>query len=66
MRRRPCEFTPERSEARNIRQTALLIARCALAREEGRRADFRTDFPAKRAEFEKHSVISRRSGVLFV
>jgi L-aspartate oxidase len=61
-----CEFTPERSEARNIRQTALLIARCALGREESRGAHFRTDFPAKRAEFEKHSVISRDAGVRFV
>jgi L-aspartate oxidase len=61
-----CEFTPERSEARNIRQTALLVARCALAREESRGAHFRTDFPAKRAEFEKHSVISRCAGIRFV
>ena len=61
-----CAFTPERSEARNIRQTALLIARCALAREESRGAHFRTDFPAKRAEFERHSVISRDVRVRFV
>jgi L-aspartate oxidase len=60
------EFTPERSEARNIRQTALLIACCALAREESRGAHFRTDFPVKRVEFEKHSVISRNVGVRFV
>ena len=61
-----CEFSPERSEARNIRQTALLIARCALAREESRGAHFRTDFPAKRVEFERHSVISRDAGVRFM
>jgi L-aspartate oxidase len=61
-----CEFRPERSEARNIRQNAWLIARCALAREESRGAHFRTDFPAKRPEFEKHSVISRDAGVRFV
>jgi L-aspartate oxidase len=61
-----CEFTPQRSEARNIRQNALLIARCARAREESRGAHFRTDFPAKRPEFEKHSVISRNAGVRFV
>jgi L-aspartate oxidase len=61
-----CEFTPERSEARNIRQTALLIARSALAREESRGAHFRTDFPGRRAEFEKHSVISRNVGVRFI
>jgi L-aspartate oxidase len=61
-----CDFTPERSEARNIRQTALLIAHCALARDESRGAHFRTDFPAKRVEFEKHSVISRVAGIRFV
>jgi L-aspartate oxidase len=59
------EFAPDRSEARNIRLVTLLIARCALAREESRGAHFRTDFPVKRAEFEKHSVISRESGIRF-
>jgi L-aspartate oxidase len=34
----------------------LLIARAALAREDSRGAHFRLDFPAKSAEFEKHSV----------
>ena len=62
---RPAEFTLERAEARNIRQVALLIARCALAREESRGAHFRTDFPAKHAEFEKHSLISRDAGIRF-
>jgi L-aspartate oxidase len=61
-----CEFTPERSQARNIRQAAILIARCALVREESRGAHFRNDFPAKRAEFEKHSVTSRYADVRFV
>jgi L-aspartate oxidase len=60
------ELTPERSEARNVHRVALLIARCALAREESRGAHFRTDFPAKRTEFQKHSVISRHSGIQFV
>jgi L-aspartate oxidase len=59
------EFTRERAEARNIAQVALLIARCALAREESRGAHFRTDFPAKRPEFEKHSVISKDAGIRF-
>ncbi|PWU01286.1 MAG: L-aspartate oxidase [Terriglobia bacterium] len=58
-------FTPERTEARNVHQVALLIARCALAREESRGAHFRTDFPVKRAEFEKHSVISKDAGIRF-
>ncbi len=42
---------------RNEALVAWLIARCALAREESRGAHFRTDFPEKRAEFEKHSVV---------
>jgi L-aspartate oxidase len=61
----PAEFTLERAEARNIREVALLIARCALAREESRGAHFRTDFPVKRAEFEKHSAIGRDAGIRF-
>ncbi len=60
------ELTPERSEARNVHQVALLIARCALAREESRGAHFRTDFPAKRPEFQKHSVISRHSEIQYL
>jgi L-aspartate oxidase len=59
------EFTRERAEARNTSQVALLIARCALAREESRGAHFRTDFPAKRPEFEKHSVVSQDAGIRF-
>jgi L-aspartate oxidase len=43
----------------------LLIARCALAREESRGAHFRSDFPMKRAEFEKHSVIRKDASVTF-
>jgi L-aspartate oxidase len=49
--RRPCE-------AHNIHQTALLIARAALAREESRGAHYRIDFPAPNdARFRKHSII---------
>jgi L-aspartate oxidase len=61
----PAEFSCERAEARNIWGLALLIARCALAREESRGAHFRTDFSAKRPEFEKHSVISKDAGIRF-
>jgi len=59
------EFTPQRAEVRNLLQVALLIARCALAREESRGAHFRTDFPARRAVFERHSVIGRNAGIRF-
>jgi L-aspartate oxidase len=50
---------------RNMHTVALLIARCALAREESRGAHFRTDYPEKEAAFEKHSVISKSEDVRF-
>jgi len=59
-----CTFQTEQApelasfELRNIHAVALLIARCALAREESRGAHFRTDFPSPRVEFEKHSLIA--------
>ena len=56
---------PEGSEARNMREVALLIARCALAREESRGAHFRTDYPEKRAEFAKHSVVGKDAEIVF-
>jgi L-aspartate oxidase len=58
-------FTAAATEARNLSQVALLIARCALAREESRGAHFRTDFPSKRPEFEKHSEIRKDRGIRF-
>ena len=48
-------LTPQSPEERNARQVALLIARCALARQESRGAHFRTDFPKKRAARGQHS-----------
>jgi L-aspartate oxidase len=45
-------------ELRNIHTVALLIARCALAREESRGGHFRVDFPEPKVEFQKHSRIS--------
>lgn len=51
-------------EAANVLDTGLLIARSALAREESRGAQYRTDFPAKREEFAKHSVV-RENQIFF-
>jgi L-aspartate oxidase len=55
----------ERTTVRNVHQVASLIARSALGREESRGAHFRTDFPEKREPFEKHSVLTKDSGVRF-
>jgi L-aspartate oxidase len=68
--REACEWLARRppaegSEARNMREVALLIARCALAREESRGAHFRTDYPEKRAEFAKHSVVGKDAEIVF-
>ncbi len=52
-------------ETRNILLIAKLIALCALSREESRGAHYRTDFPEKRPEFEKHTVIRKNAGVTF-
>jgi L-aspartate oxidase len=52
-------------QARTAHLVAWLIARCALAREESRGGHFRTDFPAKRPEFERHSVVRRSGDVRF-
>jgi L-aspartate oxidase len=46
-------------EARNAHLAALLIARCALAREESRGAHYRSDFPEKREEFARHTIVSQ-------
>ena len=52
-------------ELRNIHDVALLIARCALAREESRGAHYRSDYPGKRPQFEKHSILSLDHDVSF-
>lgn len=44
-------------EANNIFQTALLIARFALARLESRGAHYRLDYPSHDARFKKHSIV---------
>ena len=53
-------------EVRNMHGVATLIAHCALAREESRGGHYRLDFPEKRLEFQKHSMVTRdRDGVRF-
>jgi L-aspartate oxidase len=52
-------------ELRNIHAVATLISRCALARRESRGAHYRSDFPAKHPEFERHSVISHENDIQF-
>ena len=49
----------------NTALVAWLVARCAFARRESRGAHFRTDFPEKRAEFEKHSVVRKGDEIRF-
>jgi L-aspartate oxidase len=47
------------AELRSMHAVLLLIARCALAREESRGAHRRIDYPESSPRFEKHSMISR-------
>jgi L-aspartate oxidase len=62
---RPCAVQPEASELRNMHQVSMLIARCALAREESRGAHFRLDYPHKEAAFQKHSVVRKGAEIAF-
>jgi L-aspartate oxidase len=52
-------------ELRNMHAVAGLIARCALARQESRGAHYRTDYPDKQREFQKHSVVKRGAEIEF-
>jgi L-aspartate oxidase len=63
--REACEWLGRGAASDNMREVVLLIARCALAREESRGAHFRTDYPAKRAEFAKHSVVRKDAEIVF-
>jgi L-aspartate oxidase len=58
-------LAPELPEDTNARQVAVLIARCALAREESRGAHFRSDYPETREDFARHSVIAKAANVTF-
>ena len=60
------DLSAHTAQVANMRQVALLIARCALAREESRGAHFRSDYPHKEAAFEKHSVASLDADVAFL
>jgi L-aspartate oxidase len=51
-------------EARNVRDVAEVIARSALARQESRGTQYRSDFPLK-AEPALHSYVSKGAGVYF-
>jgi len=59
----PCAL-PNRAcfELRNMHQVAYLVSVAALAREESRGGQYRTDFPFKSPAFEKHSIIRGSSG----
>ncbi len=53
-------------ELRNMHTVVTLIARCALARKESRGAHYRTDYPERRPEFQKHSRIVKDHEVTFL
>jgi L-aspartate oxidase len=55
----------EHYELRNMHTVALLIARCALARQESRGGHYRTDFPEPRPEFQKHSHVDKNHEITF-
>jgi L-aspartate oxidase len=58
----PAPTTRERAEARNIAESGLAIALCALARTESRGGHYRSDYPAKDdVNFLKHSVLKGRA-----
>jgi L-aspartate oxidase len=57
---------PPHHELRSVHQVVTLIAECAIARQESRGAHFRTDFPQKRAEFARHSLVVQGAGPRFV
>jgi L-aspartate oxidase len=58
----PLPHSRRACEARNLHETALLIARSAVAREESRGAHYRLDFPDHNdVKFKKHTVVQGTS-----
>lgn len=53
----PCTTVAD-YELRNMHAVAQLIASAALLRCESRGGHYRADFPSKRPEFQKHSIVS--------
>jgi L-aspartate oxidase len=63
--RRCSEPNRELFELRSMFEVACLIASCALAREESRGGHYRTDFPDKSPQFQKHSLVTKENEVTF-
>jgi len=59
------QYRRESFELRNMYCVLNLIARCALARRESRGAHYRSDYPQKRSEYQKHSRVSKDHEVWF-
>lgn len=55
----PASSLPQEHELENMLETALLIMKAALVREESRGAHYRSDFPDTRRDWEKHTIQRR-------
>ncbi len=59
------EPTRAHYELRNMHSVGRILARCALARQESRGGHFRSDFPEKKPEFQKHTLARIGSDIEF-
>ncbi len=59
------EATRADYELRNMHSVGRIMTKCALAREESRGGHFRSDFPEKKVQFQKHSVARLGSDIAF-